>query len=302
MSEQSLIMTLAKVLVATAWADGEPSLDEINSMKDLLGRLPELSARQWASIEMYIDSPVEAAERQRLVEELQLQISTPENKTLALQALDGLVRADGVVSDDERRVVAEIKAAVESVDVGAFGRLSRLVRGIASGDSRPEGPNREVYFEDYVKNRVYYAVSRRLDRGEGELSIPEEALRKLSLAGGMMAKVAGANPQITDAEFVAMIGALQQHWPLSPEEASFVVDVAISQLPSELDDFRLAEEFAAVSDFQERGQFVDALFAIASADGYVSDGEVKEIDRLSRALHVPPERLRKARLQATSGS
>ena len=46
MRDEHLILTLAKVVLAAAWADGELTHEEINSMKDVLFRMPQLSARQ----------------------------------------------------------------------------------------------------------------------------------------------------------------------------------------------------------------------------------------------------------------
>ncbi len=43
MANSPVIMALAKVMVAAAWADGDVSLDEVNSLKDLLFHLPEMS-------------------------------------------------------------------------------------------------------------------------------------------------------------------------------------------------------------------------------------------------------------------
>ncbi len=90
--DQAVILTLAKVLVAAAWADGELSNDEINSMKrDLLTKIPNLSTQQWASVAIYMDSPVDEAERTRLVQQLRSQITTPLGKQLVFEALDDLV-------------------------------------------------------------------------------------------------------------------------------------------------------------------------------------------------------------------
>jgi len=48
MNDEKLIITLAKVLIAGAWADGELTNEEINCVKDLMFNLPELNATQWA--------------------------------------------------------------------------------------------------------------------------------------------------------------------------------------------------------------------------------------------------------------
>jgi len=132
MPNETMIMTLAKVLIAAAWADGELTLDEINAMKDLLFRIPELNAREWASIEIYMTSPVDGAERQRLVDDLAKAISSVEGKQLALDTLDDMILADGIVTDDEQRAIDAIKREIEGVDVGTFSSFSQFFRGRAS--------------------------------------------------------------------------------------------------------------------------------------------------------------------------
>jgi uncharacterized tellurite resistance protein B-like protein len=294
MMGHDLILTLAKVLVAAAWADGELAPDEINSMKEVLSRLPHLTARDWASVDIYMASPVGEMERSRLVEELRQQVATPDNKQVVFAALDDLAIADGVVSEQERQAIAQIKVAIGS---GTTAGLSRLFRGLAGAPKPAQGPNREIYLDDFVSNRVYFVMQRRMERGEGTLNLPDAALRKLSLAGGMLARVAGANPEITDSERAVMIEALRAHWPLAPAEAGFVVDVAVAQLPAGMDNFRLADEFAQVSEYEERGQMVDALFAVAAADGAVTDAEVADIRTIAGALSLPHQRFIEAKLR-----
>ena len=296
MSNEHLIMTLAKVLIAAAWADGEPTHDEVNSMKDLLFRLPQLSARQWASLQMYLEIPVGEEERARLVRELQVAIRSADERDLALAALDEMVEADGQVTEEEVQVAAEIKAAIESVDVGL---LSRLVKGMTDRRARAVAgaPNREDHFEDYIKNKVFYGVRQRIALGEAELHMEEKTLRKLSLAGGIMAQVAQVNPEVTDAELAAMQDALQAHWHLTPEEAAFVAGVAISETASLLEKYRLARQFADVCGRQERAALLDVLFAVAAADGMATYEEIEEIRALAASLKMSHEEFIEAKLR-----
>lgn len=298
--DQAVILTLAKVLVATAWADGDLNNDEINSMKsDLLTKIPNLSTQQWASVSIYMDSPVDEAERTRLVQQLRSQITTPLGKQLVFDALDDLVAADGRVSEEERRIVEEIKAALESGNASGAGRVSRLFKGrSAPPPVIAQGPNREVFLDEFVKNRVYYVIRRRLDQGGIVPKLSDAEIRKLSLAGGMMAVAARANPQVTAEEQAAMKATLQQNWRLNDEQAAFLIDVAVSQQPADLDGFRLADGFAAVSDYDERGQLVDALFAIAASDGAVNNDEIETIRGLANAMVLTHERFIEAKLKA----
>jgi uncharacterized tellurite resistance protein B-like protein len=303
-SDKNLILTLAKVIIAAAWADGEMTLEEINSLKDLLFRLPraggtQLSGREWARLEMYIESPVGAAERARLVEELQAALQTPKDRALALSALEDLIQADGVVTDEERAVAEEIKTAVEAVDLGMIGQLGRLIRGSVQRRSQAvaDAPNREKYFEDFIKNKVYYAVRQRLNLGEVDLDIPEGDLRKLSLAGGLMARVAHVDREVTEDEFDMMVHALQAGWDITREAAAFVAEVAVSEVGAELDYFRLTREFSTSITEDERVRFLDVLFAVADADGHVSHDEIEEIRRIARSLNLTHKQFIGAKLK-----
>jgi len=73
------------------------------------------------------------AERARLVEELRTAIASKEDRELALQMVDEMMSADGQVTAEDEQVAAEIRAAVESVDVG---RLGRLFKGATSRRSQ----------------------------------------------------------------------------------------------------------------------------------------------------------------------
>jgi len=293
--KETLILTLAKVLIAAAWADGEPTHEELNSMKDLLFHLPQLSARQWASLQMYIDSPVSDAERERLLEELSYAIQTPEDRELAQQALDEMLLADGDVSAEEEQIAAEIRATIESVNVGA---LSRLVKGMTGrrAQALANAPNREDYLDDYVKNKVYYGVRRRLDLGEADLQVSDDVLRTLSLAGGIMAQVARVNPQVSDAEVATVVDALQTYWHLDADQAAFVAGVAISETASLMDRYRLAREFASVVGPRERVLFLDVLFAVAAADGVACYDEIEEIRAIAESLKLSHRQFIQAKL------
>ena len=295
-SKEHLILILSKVLIAAAWADGELTHDEVNSMKDLLFHLPQLSARQWASLQMYVESPVGDAERERLLEELKFAIRTPRDRELAQRALEEMLQADGEVSAAEEQVAAEVRAAIESVSVDA---LSRLVKGMTGrrAQALAQAPNREAYLDDFVKNKVYYGVRRRLDLGEAELRVGEDVLRTLSLAGGIMAQVARVNPRISDAEVATIVDALQTHWHLDPDQAAFVAGVAISETASLMDRYRLAREFASVCGPRERAEFLDVLFAVAAADGVASYDEIEEIRAIARSLKLSHQQFIRAKVK-----
>ncbi|MGW8251633.1 MAG: tellurite resistance TerB family protein [Anaerolineales bacterium] len=279
MSDSNVIMALAKVMIATAWADGSITNDEINCLKDLLFQMPEMTARDWDALDIYIESPVGEAERQRLLGELVSNLRSDRDKALAMSAIDSMVKADGSLPEDERKAMEEIREAIQDANMGVFGNLGKLLGGSMRRRSQAlaDAPNRELYLDDYTKNRVYYEVSRRLELEGGSIDLPEEELRKLSLAGGLMARVAYVDGDVNEGEMDTMVQAIQEHWHLADVQAALVAEVAVSQVSKGMDYYRLSRRFFEKTNEDERVRFLDVLFAVAAGDGYVSYEETEEI-------------------------
>jgi len=287
MARESLLLALGRVIAAAAWADGEITHDEINSLKDLLLRLPGMTQQDWSRLDMYIETPVNADERQRLVDQLGATMFSNKDRQFVIDALNELIQADGAVTDDEKLVVNEIIQQIDDTGIGLMGGLSRLVGSAMNRRSDiVNAPNREDYFEDFIKNKVYYEVQRRLGLGEGQLNLPEDTLRRLSLAGGMMAQIAHVDKTITNEEFDAIASAFQETWGIDAQQATFVAEVSTASETANLDVFRTAREFVEVSSHDERLTIVDILFTVAAADGNIAYEETETIRDISRSLLV----------------
>jgi hypothetical protein len=99
MSENMFTMDLAKLLIATAWADDKLQNEEINSLKDLIFSLGDINAEQWAKLEIYIDSPVSSQERSELLDKVLSQVKTEKDKAFVIAMLEKLIQSDFVVGD-----------------------------------------------------------------------------------------------------------------------------------------------------------------------------------------------------------
>lgn len=305
MAKHPLAMALAKVIIAAAWADGHLATDEVNALKNLLSEMGQLggygemalTAEEWAELEIYLYSPVEAAERQRLIDNLAATLRGPGDRSLALAAIERLFGADRVHTDEERRVAAEIRAALLGVDLGPIALIGRLVRAAL----RPPtpAPNREQHMEEFLHNRIYYAVRQRLGKApEEDLGIPAAEARKLALAGGLLAEVARIDQQVSDAEADSVTTALAAGWQISPTGAAVVSAAALAESADGLDFYRLCEEFANSTTVEERIHFLDALFAVAAADGAISSEESAAISRITYSIKLPHDQFVAAKRRA----
>ncbi|WP_238613329.1 TerB family tellurite resistance protein [Candidatus Oscillochloris fontis] len=291
MPKNPLAMALAKVIIAAAWADGHLARDEVNSLKNILAELGQtggsgemaLTVNEWAELEIYLHSPVGGEERARLVEDLGAALRGPGDRALVLAALDQMLRADRVITREEREAAAEIRSALEHVNLGMFAQLGRLLRG----SIRSKAPNRELYLEEFLHNRIYYAVRQRIGKApEEDLGIPADEAHILALAGGLLARVAQLDNTVTDAEHTRIVEALQQGWGVSYERAALVAEVALAESVADLDYYQLTKEFADTAPVDERIRFLDALFAVAMADGNLSRELSDEISRITASINL----------------
>jgi uncharacterized tellurite resistance protein B-like protein len=296
---KKMIMTLAKVIIAVAWADGKMTFEEVNCLKDLLFHLHGLEARDWASLDIYIESPVGPDERERLLHELKSMIRTPEEKQLAREALDQMLHADGVVTKREQVVAKEIEEAIDSTTTGVFSGVSKLIAGAMDRRTKAlaRAPNRERDIDEYLRNKVLYGLRQSIHQGEINLNIHEDDLRKLSLAGGLMARVANVDRHTSEGEFDAMVEAISQGWNLTPKEASYVAEIAVSGASAEVDNFRLTREFFTCTTPEERLRLIHVLFDVASADGELTFAETEEIRTIAIGFKLTHKQFINAKLK-----
>jgi len=299
MARSKVIKALAKVMIAAAWADGQVSNEEINSLKDLLFQLPEMTASDWAELDIYIDTPVGVTERTRLVIELQQAMVSRRDKALALSAIDELARSDGDLSAEEQAILGSIKTAIQEASVGLVGNLGNILGSTIARRSQviANAPNRELFLDDYTKNKVYYLVSRRLELEQAKIDIPDKELRKLSLAGGLMARVAYVDREVHESEFEAMVKAIRGNWAVSEVEAALVAEMAVSAISKGMDYYRLSRRFFESTTEKERVRFMDVLFAVADGDGFVSNMEIEEIRTIANVLKLTHKQFINAKLK-----
>jgi uncharacterized tellurite resistance protein B-like protein len=298
MAKNKMIMALAKVMVAAAWADGAVSNEELNSLKDLMFHLPGMTERDWAELDIYMDTPVQPDERARLVADLRASLSSRQERELAISVLDSMIQADGATSDNERAVLAEIRSSLEHSDVNLIGQMGRLVRGSVGRRSAAAAaaPNRELYLDDFIQNKIYYRLSQHLRQDNLQLDLPDQELRRLSMAGGLMARVAYVDQEVGSEEFDKITMAVEDYFKLSRESAGFVVEVAVDTISKELDYYRLTREFFEATTEDERVRFLKVLFAVAASDGKVSHEEMEEIRTIATVLKLSHEQFIEAKL------
>lgn len=298
------ILTVAKIMIAAAWADGEISEDEKMCIKDLLFHLPDagldagiqLTAQEWATLDMYLESPVDDGEVVQLVEQLKSILTEKNDRKMVLDYLRQIVTIDGELTADELALLDEIENELSGASsTGFMSSLRKLFGGSVDRRSTAvsQTATREQYFEDFVQNKVYYELQR---NGKG-LDIADKELRRIGLAGGLMARIVYVDRTVTKAETDTMAEVIQNYWGTDAETAVFIANVAISSVDTTYDYFRMTREFYEATTLEERVSFLDVLFNIAASDGQATFDEIEEIRMVSRGLNMPNETFINAKIK-----
>jgi uncharacterized tellurite resistance protein B-like protein len=116
----------------------------------------------------------------------------------------------------------------------------------------------------------------------------------------MMAHVAHVDHVVIEDETEKITSILQTTWGLSREAAAFVMDCAMADVSRDFDYLRMTREFTELTTAAERNLLLDLLFAVANADGHVSNEELLEITYIADYLLMSLDRVNKAFLKATS--
>ncbi len=288
MADKRFILELGKLLIAAAWADGNLTTTEINGLKELLFQLPDISGEEWMELELYMASPVGEEERQRLLDRVLGRMGSAEDKALALEAMGKLASPGASESDQQREVVQQLRDDLEQGSSGFFSHLQRPFRRMLNlrGQQYTEEHDRESRLEDFIKNTIYFQVSMELrDRGI-TFDLPDADIRKLCLAAGLMARVAGIDHVVSPEETKVMSGVLQRRWTLTEEQAQLVAEISHHRIFRGLDGVRLVKRFKDLTTRIERQEFLHCLFEVANAADQTALEEIEEIRSIARGMDL----------------
>lgn len=290
-----IIVTLGKLLVFAAWADGEIQEEEYEVIKDQLFSLPDLNDEEWASVLIYMEYPMTENELQHLLRDFNRLIKTPEQREYAINAVAKVIASDGVVTEEEQEALNYMSRSIKEDTL--LDKLIELLKKalFLARERRKKSAaltyNREKDLDDFQFNPVFFQLTRKAKELNQPLQFTKHELRKLCLAGALMARVVQADEIIHDDELALMLEELVEKWKMSEDAAWIVMSVALNKDYGDMDILRISRQFYEVSDRDERNQFFEVLGAIAYADDHLSTEELDALEDLGAHLKIHRNRV-----------
>jgi uncharacterized tellurite resistance protein B-like protein len=210
------------------------------------------------------------------------------DKALALQALEKLVPGDAQASERQMEVVNQLREDIERGSGGFLEHLRRPLRMVLKlrGQHYTDEQDRESRLEDFIKNTIYFQVTMELRDKGNTFELQDSEIRRLCLAAGLMARVAGVDQQVSLEEKNVMRDIIKSEWKLSDDHAQLVVDISHHRVFRGLDGVRLVKGFNNWTTLSERRDFLRCLFAVANAADQTSFEEIEEIRSIAKGMEL----------------
>ena len=285
MSSSEKHISLGRVLIALAWADGEMSHEEQNFLKDFLFKF-DFTGEEWAQIEMYMEDPVTSQEAEALVRHFLQNLGSRDNRQELLSALEELMHADGVTTEEEGLFLKRFTDLMQQTS-NASALLGQL-RGLFQHTVfKPvEGSKRSEELDIFLNNRILFKIRRKLEREQLSLETHPDELAYAALFGGLMAHVASVHHSLGEKELTLLSGHLKQLAGFDEEAIELILSVIQESAAKGLDRFRLTRRFFEKSTSEQRLQLLDCLFDIAGSDTDLHNSEVEEVRAIAYALKL----------------
>jgi uncharacterized tellurite resistance protein B-like protein len=279
-------LALLKVLIAAAWADSRLSQSEINYLKTLAKRF-NLSDTDWLELEPYLEDPPSEKDVDALFQDLLARIATPSGRSQVIRHLEEILNADNNISAQEHDFLEQYTLVLREASTVEL--LVRRMKGLFQ--KRPAPALMDL--DEFIRNKIFFKLRRQI----GTEQITPETYR-LCLLGGLMGIVAQADGEIDLRELEEIRRHLQSQGKFESDALDMLMAIIEEESVRGLDRSRLIAEYTANIGFEERVELLDALFAIAAADGGLTHAELEELRGISAAMNLSHRQYIDAKLRA----
>ncbi len=283
---RTFILDLAKLMAVAAWADGELSNDEVNALKELLFSVDEVTGAEWREISILLEKKPSPEEADGIVARVASQAKSKQAREMVVKALERLFESDGDFSAEEKRMLRDVEAELESGGGNLMAPLKNLFGGLLRHRTA-KMPKTESNAKLHRDNVVLFDL---VSSGaiSGEPGPEMEKMKKATLAAGLLALVAGLDSGVSEEEKHAIADILAEAWGLSGELSKALINSAAERAEKgELDYYRLTRGYFEISTMDERSEFIKLLFRVANASEGTCLDEIEEIARVAKSLKLP---------------
>ena len=206
--------------------------------------------------------------------------------------------SDDQRTSKEREWLQELHDAVAECSGSFLLDGIRSVLRIGASGAEMADSGREALLHDFIHNRVLFKLRHRVGAKVLEQETTPDQLKELTLCAALLARVGYIDESFLPQEKKFIRKLLREVWGVSPSLAEAVCSIAMESAVASLDLFRLIQEAKATLSVKQRKTLIQALFALALAEGNMTGQEIEEIRKVAYGLEFTHRAFINAKLKA----
>lgn len=272
-----ILLSVGKVIIAIAWADGEIQDEEIECLRALLTELPDIPPEYIQALESLLKRPIEPTEREIILDEFTRLITRQAERNFALYWLDRILSAKGERHPLETQLYDNVvnRFLTLNKDKSLLGTEVESEQ-IASPKNAHEKALQDI---ESAFNQAREFIDKDL--------LSDILLRRMLMLGVLAARITLADYRIDESEVEQLRDFVRRQTGL---DKSHALELARLILVYDLDDdtevLALCRELKALSSPEERNHWLDQLLKISEQDGIIVEQEMNQIISIAAALGV----------------
>jgi uncharacterized tellurite resistance protein B-like protein len=275
---RALYVSLSKLLITAAWVDGEVNDEEKACLRNLILKMPEITADDWRKLKIYLAYPQNNSEQEFIVKEFSQKIFVEGHSKFAWHALYEVLKADGELNTTEKNFSEQLENDIQS-NLNGFLRKLKFYLFRSSIESQrawnAQLLSRDKLIHEFFENPVYFLFRKAI--AQGNLSIPHSKpeLQKVCLFASILSWIAHEDGKISLDEENTILSILTETCEVSLKIAESIVQVAKSVDISDLELDDLVQTLSDSTQVLEREKLFIAISKIALIDRILSVRELE---------------------------
>lgn len=287
---RELGLSIAKLMISGAWADGEIQNEEAELLEQFLARILGFSEQDLWLIDLYMEYPISIEEAHELVMEFNGHVRTEEDKQFAIDLLDRMIKSDNQVTREEKAFYMNLMNAIKESEVGKMGTLSRLFsrKRQDNEDAPPQQRvlNREVHLDDYINNIIYFRYLQDfMDKHPDEKE--EELLRRICLKGAILTCLYSTSAGFYRGDDDILAETLARIAPVDIQIARKVIALTMhEEEPDRYDVHISVPQLRSMITAKQCQQFFEDMAGLLKNSPYYQQEEVDNLLQIGQAMGI----------------
>lgn len=289
-SYRALNVAVGKVLIAAAWVDGQINQYELECIKSVILRLPDITFEDWRKLKIYLAYPLSKPEQENVIRNFSDKVFSKGHSKHAWSCLLKVLNADGTINIAEKKFANALDSEMSVSSRGALRKLKYFlfkstIESQPGWQKKLEG--REKFIHEFFDNPVYFVFRKALLAESISVVQSKPELQNICLYASIISWFAKLDGKVSACEKEFIVKTLIQNCNLKKDVANCIANVSTSTDLSELELANLCTSFAEESFSEQRKELFRSVSRMVVIDNILTIDELESLRTVALYLKIP---------------